>query len=188
MQPTRNNSDGSSHRGQCIFFCQPCSKERDTKGLLRFYGSHKIIRTVLSTTVADAFAKCYGSAFYRGLWMDMTAQLIEVHLGTDANNLVMTAAVLPQHACQNQRNNPLIQMLRQEGAQEPMARAEKVSEGAYRAWTREDSRGRLRAARRQNRVPLPQLQAGRLRQGQLGSVGWGLFRWWRLPLQGHLWQ
>ena len=71
--------------------CQPRNKERDTRGSLIDYESHKIKRTVLSTTVAElyAFMKCYGSAqFYRGLWMDMTAQPLEVHLRTDANNLV----------------------------------------------------------------------------------------------------
>ena len=110
-----NNADGSSQRGQCIFICQPRNKERDTKGSLIDYESHKIKRTVLSTTVAElyAFMKCYGSAqFYRGLWMDMTAQPIEVHLRTDASNLVTTAAStrLPQQ----KETIHMIQMLRQE--------------------------------------------------------------------------
>ena len=64
----KNNADGSSQRGQCIFICQPRDKERDTKGSLIDYECHKIKRTVLSTTVAElyAFMKCYGSAqFYR---------------------------------------------------------------------------------------------------------------------------
>ena len=97
----KNNADGSSQRGQCIFICQPRNKER----------------TVLSTTVAElyAFMKCYGSAqFYRGLWMYMTvtAQPIEVHLRTDANNLVTTAAStrLPEQ----KETIHMIQMLRQE--------------------------------------------------------------------------
>ena len=54
-----------------------------------------VANAVLSTTVAKpyAFTKCYGPArFYRGLWMDMTAQPIEVHLRKDANNLATTAA------------------------------------------------------------------------------------------------
>ena len=69
----KNNSDGSSQRGQCIFICQPRNKERDMQGSL-IDTPRKIKRTVLSTTVAEfyAFMKCYGSAqFYRGLWMDM---------------------------------------------------------------------------------------------------------------------
>ena len=111
----KNNADGSSQRGQCIFICQPRNKERDTKGSLIDYESHKIKRTVLSTTVAElyAFMKCYGSAqFYRGLWMDMTAQPLEVHLRTDANNLVTTAAStrLPEQ----KETIHMIQMLRQE--------------------------------------------------------------------------
>ena len=111
----KNNADGSSQRGQCIFICQPRNKERDTRGSLIDYESHKIKRTVLSTTVAElyAFMKCYGSAqFYRGLWMDMTAQPLEVHLRTDANNLVTTAAStrLPEQ----KETIHMIQMLRQE--------------------------------------------------------------------------
>ena len=111
----KNNDDGSSQRGQRIFTCQPRNKERDTKGSLIDYESHKIKRTVLSTTVAElyAFMKCYGSAqFYRGLWMDMTAQPIEVHLRIDANNLVTTAAStrLPEQ----KETIHMIQMLRQE--------------------------------------------------------------------------
>ena len=66
----KNNSDGSSQRGQCILICHHRNKERDTKGSLIDYESRKIKRTVLSTTVAELYAltKCYGSAqFYRGL-------------------------------------------------------------------------------------------------------------------------
>ena len=105
----------SSQRGQCIFICQPRNKERDTKGSLIDYESHKIKRTVLSTTVAElyAFMKCYSSAqFYRGLWMDMAAQPIEVHLRTDANNLATMAAStrLPEQ----KETIHMIQMLRQE--------------------------------------------------------------------------
>ena len=111
----KNNADGSSQRGQVIFICQPRSKERDTKGSLIDYESHKIKRTVLSTTVSElyAFMKCYGSAqFYRGLWMDMTAQPIEVHLRTDANNLVTAAA--PTRLPEQKETIHKIQMLRQE--------------------------------------------------------------------------
>ena len=111
----KNNADGSSQRGQCIFICQPRNKERDTKGSLIDYESHKIKNTVLSTTVAElyAFMKCYGSAqFYRGLWMDMTAQPIEVHLRTDANNLVTTAA--STRLSEQKETMHMIQMLRQE--------------------------------------------------------------------------
>ena len=82
----KNNPDGSSQRGQCVFICQPRNKGRDTEGSLIDYESRKIKRTVLSTTDAElhAFMKCYGSAqFYRGLWMDMTAQQpVEAHAST----------------------------------------------------------------------------------------------------------
>ena len=49
----KNNSDGSSQCGQCIFMCQPHNNERDTKRSLIDYKSHKIKQTVLSTTVAE---------------------------------------------------------------------------------------------------------------------------------------
>ena len=91
----KNNADGSSQREQCSFIRHPRKKQRDTKVSLIGYESRKIKRIVLSTTVVEfyAFTKCYGSAqFYRRFWMDMTAQPIEVHLRTDANNLVTTAA------------------------------------------------------------------------------------------------
>ena len=72
MQPTRITPTALRKRGQCIFVCQPRNKERDIKGSLKLidYESHKIKRTVLSTTVAElyAFMKLCGSAqFYRGL-------------------------------------------------------------------------------------------------------------------------
>ena len=90
-------------------------QDRDTKGSLIDYESHKIKRTVLSTTVAElyAFMKRYGSVqFYRGLCMDMSAQPVEVHLRTDANNLVTTAAStrLPEQT----ETTHMIQMLRRE--------------------------------------------------------------------------
>ena len=37
----KNNADGSSQRGQCIFICQPRNKERDTKGSLIDYESRQ---------------------------------------------------------------------------------------------------------------------------------------------------
>ena len=46
--------------------------------------------------------------------MDMTAQPIEVHLRTDVNNLVTTAASTPSHACPNKEAIHMIQMFRQE--------------------------------------------------------------------------
>ena len=48
----------------------------------------------MSTTVAElySFMKCFGTCqFLRGLWMDMTSQKAEIHMRTDAKNLVATA-------------------------------------------------------------------------------------------------
>ena len=59
------------------------------------FESHKINRTVLSTTVSElyAFMKCYGTCqFLRGLWMDISGTAAEIHMRTDANNLVTTAS------------------------------------------------------------------------------------------------
>ena len=91
----RNNSDSSSQRGLCVFLAD-CRKKGVTspKGSLVDYESTKIKRTVLSTTVAElyAFIKCYGTrVFLRGLWMDMSGEEAEIHLRTDAKNLVTTA-------------------------------------------------------------------------------------------------
>ena len=57
--------------------------------------SHKINRVVLSTTVSELqyFTICFGtSQFLRGLWMDISAACVAIHMRTDANNLVTTAA------------------------------------------------------------------------------------------------
>ena len=46
-------------------------------------GSQKIKKTVLSTTVAELyfFMKCFGSCqFLRGLWMDISGQVTNVHM------------------------------------------------------------------------------------------------------------
>ena len=63
-------------------------------GSLVDYESQKIKKTVQSTTVAElySFMKCYGSAqFIKGLWMDLTGEIAELHMRTDAYNLVTTA-------------------------------------------------------------------------------------------------
>ena len=56
--------------------------------------SKKIKKACPSTTVAElhAFHKCFGTCMLlRGLWMDMTSQALDIHMRTDANNLVTTA-------------------------------------------------------------------------------------------------
>ena len=70
------NNDGSSQRGMTVFLAE--SRERSSRdgmtyGSLVDYESHKIKKTVLSTTVAElnSFMKCFGSCqFLQGLWMD----------------------------------------------------------------------------------------------------------------------
>ena len=57
----------------------------------------KIKRTVLSTNVAElqSLMKCCGSfQFLRGLWMDMSGEVEEIHMTTDTKNLVTTARTI----------------------------------------------------------------------------------------------
>ena len=112
----RNNEDKSSQRGQAVFIAEPRSKGSiDAKGSLVDYESQKIKKTVHSTTVAElyAFMKCFGTCqFLRGLWMDMTGSAAEVHMRTDANNLVTTASTT--HLPDQKETIHMIQMLRAE--------------------------------------------------------------------------
>jgi hypothetical protein len=105
-----NNEDNSSQRGQVILLAQPrvslsrdrsCGQARDRscghhgRGSLVDYESTKIRRTTLSITVAElySFMKCYGTwQLLRGLWMDTSGEAAPIHMRTDANNLVTTAA------------------------------------------------------------------------------------------------
>ena len=112
----RNNEDQSSQRGQTIFVAeQRRPGQPHTRGSLIDYESTKIRRTTLSTTVAElySFMKCYGSCqFMRGLWMDISGLNCEVHMGTDANNLVTTASTT--HLPDQKETIHMIQMLRKE--------------------------------------------------------------------------
>ena len=112
----RNNSDKSSQRGQCIFVAEPRKNGKvSPKGSLVDYESQKIKRTVLSTTVSElyAFMKCYGSCqFLRGLWMDLTGEAAEIHMRTDANNLVTTASTT--HLPEQKETIHMINQLRTE--------------------------------------------------------------------------
>ena len=79
------------------------------------FESKKITRTTLSTTVAElySFMKCFGTCLYlRGLWKDLTGNTVEIHMRTDANNLVTTA--LTTHLPEQQETVHMIQMLRKE--------------------------------------------------------------------------
>ena len=76
---------------------------------------HKITATTMSTTVAElhGLMRCYGSAsFLRGLWSDITGEIADVHIRTDANNLVTTASTT--HQPEQKETMHLIQMLRKE--------------------------------------------------------------------------
>ena len=90
-----NNPDKSTQRGLAIFIANVrLENQPDAWGSLVDYESTKIKRTVLSTTVSELYGlmKCFGTCmFMQGLWMDMTGEDLEIHIRTDANNLVTTA-------------------------------------------------------------------------------------------------
>ena len=113
----RNNSDKSSQRAMVIFMAEPRKeKSKNTRGSLIFFESTKIKRTTLSTTVAELYAlmKCYGICqMLRGLIKDITGLSSEIHMRTDANNLVTTASTT--HVPEQQETIiHMIQMLRKE--------------------------------------------------------------------------
>ena len=57
----------------------------------------KRLITVLSTAVAElySFMKCFGSCqFLRGLWMDISGEVANIHMRTDAKNEVNTARTI----------------------------------------------------------------------------------------------
>ena len=112
----RNNADKTSQRGQVIFLCEPRKAGKvETRGSLVDYESQKIKRTVLSTTVSElyAFMKCFGTCqFLRGLWMDISGTAAEVHMRTDANNLVTTASTT--HLPEQKETIHMINQLRTE--------------------------------------------------------------------------
>ena len=112
----RNNSDKSSQRAMTIFVAdQRVKNRRDTRGSLVFFESTKIKRTTLSTTVAELYAlmKCFGTCqMLRGLWKDISGLDAEIHIRTDANNLVSTASTT--HSPEQQETIHMIQMLRKE--------------------------------------------------------------------------
>ena len=113
----RNNSDKSSQRAMTIFIADERIKgRRDTRGSLIFFESTKIKRTTLSTIVAELYAlmKYFGPCqMLRGLWKDISGIDAEIHMRTDANNLVATASTT--HAPEQQEIIQMIQMLRKEG-------------------------------------------------------------------------
>ena len=69
----------------------------------------------MSTTVAElhGLMRCYGSAlFLCGLWSDITGEIADVHIRTDANNLVTTASTI--HQPEQKETMHLMQMLSKE--------------------------------------------------------------------------
>ena len=84
-------------------------------GSLVDYESQKIKRTVLSRTVAELYSiiKCFGSCqFLRGLWMDMSGEVEEIHMRTDAKNVVTTARTI--HLPEPKETILMISILRKE--------------------------------------------------------------------------
>jgi len=114
----RNNEDKTSQRGQTIFVAEARKPNSSSgRGSLVDYESQKIKRTVLSTTVAElyAFMKCFGTCqFLRGLWMDISGTAAEVHMRTDANNLVTTASTT--HLPEQKETIHMINQLRTEAS------------------------------------------------------------------------
>ena len=79
------------------------------------YEKRKITATTMSTTVAElhGLMRCHGSALcLRCLWSDITGEIADVHIRTDANNLVTTASTT--HQPEQRETMHLIQMLRKE--------------------------------------------------------------------------
>ena len=121
----RNNSDKSSQRAHVIFIAEErkTGKSRlngsehqvSTRGSVVDYESHKITTTTQSTTVAElnALMKCFGTClFMRALWVDVSGDILPIHIRTDANNLVTTAQTT--HLPEQKETHHLIQMLRHE--------------------------------------------------------------------------
>ena len=113
---SQNNSDKSSQRGLCIYLCAPrLSNQPNAYGSLVEYESHKIKKACHSTTVAELYAlmKCFGSClFHRGLWMDMTGTVADIHMRTDAKKIITTAQAT--HLPNQKETIHMIQMLRHE--------------------------------------------------------------------------
>ena len=114
----RNNSDGTSQRGLVICLAEArTSSSASAAGSLIEYESHKIKRSTLSTTVAElyGFQKCFGTCqFLRGLWKDISGETAEIHMRTDANNLVTTSGTT--HLPEQKEIIHMTQQLREESS------------------------------------------------------------------------
>ena len=114
----RKNEDGSSQRGMTVFLAE--SRERSSKdgmsyGSLVDYESQKIKKIVLSTTVAELFSfmRCFGSCqFLSEIWMDMSGEVANIHMRTDAMNLVTIARTI--HLPEQKETIHMISMMRKD--------------------------------------------------------------------------
>ena len=91
------------------------SNDGMSHGSLVDYESQMIKRTILSTAVAESYSymKCFGSCqFFRGLWLDMSSELAEIHMRTDVKNLVTTARTIHLH--EQKESILMISILRKE--------------------------------------------------------------------------
>ena len=98
-------------------FCERSPRDEMTYRSLICNGSQKIKKTVLSTTAAElySFMKCFGSCqFLRGLWMDISGEVVNIHMRTDAKNLVTAARTI--HLPELKETIHMISMLRKEAS------------------------------------------------------------------------
>ena len=91
-------------------------RERSSKDGMS-YGSpldfegQKIKKTVLSTSVAKLYS--FGSCqFLRGLWLDISGEVADILMQTDAKNLVKTARTI--HLLEEKETIHMFSMLRKE--------------------------------------------------------------------------
>ena len=114
----RSNKDGSSQRGMIVSLTE--SREHSSKDGMSYrnlvdFGGQKIKRNLLSTTVAElySFVKCVGSCqFLRGLWIDISGEVAEIHMRTEGKNVVTTARTI--HLPEQRETIHMISMFRKE--------------------------------------------------------------------------
>ena len=91
----RHNVENSSQRGQAIFLAEERTPSKNGFGSMVVFESHNINRVVLTTAAAELHTStlCFGTCqFLRGLWMDISAALVAMHMRTDANSMATTAS------------------------------------------------------------------------------------------------
>ena len=116
----RNNEDKSSQRAHGVFLAEQRDLRQgssNSRGSLVDSETHKITATTMSTTVAElhGLMRCYGSAlFLRGLWSDITGEIADVHIRTDAKNLVTTASTTHQPEQKENAFDPCVEKGKQQ--------------------------------------------------------------------------